>query len=200
MSRVIDGGRNQHHATDPVSPSLLRDPSRRGIRASRPSIGTARPHPMFRRTLVLHSFPDNRRPLYEVIASTRDYAVALFRTPQPPGGNRVAILFDVDRDERALLVLLALRLRNPELFIYVRAIAESRGDITLWVDSALRDLQAARARFQAAVTSALSPYDDWRVLPLTSIPCSADGVLLPLAAEHSLYRVASGCKLGRCKP
>jgi hypothetical protein len=117
-------------------------------------------------------FPNIRHPLFQSVQTASWVSFYRFALPRHPFGCHVAVLWDGDRDERALLALVAIRIQCPHTFQHIRAIAETRGEVTLYCDALLREPQDAQVKFQHAITSALAPHDRWVVKPLELVKCS----------------------------
>jgi hypothetical protein len=111
-----------------------------------------------------------------IIASTRDRVIFDLPLPtEPPQANRIAVLWDGDRDERILDVMTALHFRDLRVRAHVIALAERGGVVTVWVGSA-HDVEKMRAIIQAAADAALRPRDRWTVAPLVVVE-TRNGVL-----------------------
>ena len=108
---------------------------------------------------------------YTIIYDGRDSMVVDFPLPTSPENRaaRVGVRWDADRDDRILLVLEALRYRDPRALARFVGIAEHRGVIDCWV-SAQPD-ECTRA-LSAAADIALRPGDRWTVNPARVVPAS----------------------------
>ena len=112
----------------------------------------------------------------KIVESVRDVQVFDLALPtDPPCANRIAVLWDSDRDERPLDVLAALHYRDLRVRPGVVALAESRGVISCWFDSP-QFVAKARTANQVAGDAALRPHDHWADAPLIIVPIR-DGVL-----------------------
>ena len=119
---------------------------------------------------------DSRSPSQmHVIADLRDVRILEMGLPNNLT-QRLAVIFDHDRDQRVIDVLQSISFRAPHFRANLIALAESGGDLTLWYGDA-QTLDAARRPFQEATTAALWPYDNWRVKEVILAPVH-DGVLV----------------------
>ena len=97
-----------------------------------------------------------------IVLSARDFIIdEISVAPDASLVQRLAILFDVDRDTRSLEVLSALYLRDHDICTNVLGLAETRGELTVWYGDAT-SVEMARNPVQQAANAALWPYDSWR--------------------------------------
>jgi hypothetical protein len=133
-----------------------------------------------------------------IIENTRDHLI--FDTPMPHAAsraNRVAIVWDKDRDERIIAAYTSLAYRDFQLRAHLLALAESGGIVTAWFAPFTPDVNRQRKYVQTAVDNALLPGDRWKVAPLQMLAMRdgrVDVGVLP--ADSPVYWAASVYGLG----
>jgi hypothetical protein len=111
--------------------------------------------------------------------------------------NRVAIIWDQDRDERVIAAYTSIAYRDFQLRANLLALAESEGVLTAWFAPFTPDVQRQRKYVQNAVDSALRPCDRWKVAPLQML-AMRDGLVDvdALPADSPVHWAASTYGLG----
>jgi hypothetical protein len=113
----------------------------------------------------------------------------------PPLVQRMAVLFDYDRDERILDFLTAAHYACPKLRANIVGVAETKGRIAVFYGCPLTIPEAQRALSEAAYR-ALYPGDKWHV-DIVPVPMR-DGVLdrTRLDEKHTLHATPPRYQLG----
>lgn len=131
---------------------------------------------------------------FRMLADVRDFSVLGFQCPRAE--HRLAILWDPDRDLRAVNVALALFLREPRALQWIVALAEHSGALTVWHAADVPSPSARHAMTEACARALC--VDRWSVRELHSVPLRADRTVdaEALAADHPLARIAPRYQLG----
>jgi hypothetical protein len=100
---------------------------------------------------------------YRELYDARDATVLEFQLPSDLRGSvHLLCIWDEDRDQRLIQLLVALRYRDPRTLAILVGIAEHRGVVDAWVMSPQQAIEAQRALCTAA-DFAIQPGDRWTV-------------------------------------
>lgn len=144
-------------------------------------------------------------PGVRIVQSARDFIIIEIQlSPDPAMIQRVCVLFDHDRDLRALWCIGALVMFDRESCSTLVALAESRGRLASWWTAPQPMLAALGVRsLQKAADAALAPDDRWICEAPTYVKLRQDGMadLDSLPADDLLRKAApKSIALGRIQP
>jgi hypothetical protein len=131
---------------------------------------------------------------FRAVEDARDFFLVDLPVPVENHANRVAILWDFDRDTRPIDVLIALWYRDLKTAVQVLALHEYRGDLTIVIGVPVTD--QIKQTIQSAADAALRPNDHWTV----RVRCVAtrDGTMMrsALAPNDPLQILPETARLG----